>query len=297
MGKRKIRRAAVLAAASMLLAAGGTMATAMDGRPPGRFEIAVFWGSNRPSLDASYAHAFVPALLPGNGTGSGSQTLSLRGDRSSSGSLVASFFPGRVFGIQVLGAAFTTGLGGSNTPYRVVLNYTSRQPPDYAPRPATYERQTSWPDTTGELEERILAVNAVVRFHPAAGLTVAVSAGPARYWVDGRAASLGYTKFTLGGHGVLFPYEYRLDLDFERTAAWGFDAGVEAALDVLPWLGLALDARYFGAGTKTVPFVWTLHGDPGDSFPIDLEAEAIPRPPAELDLGLVRWSAGLKIRF
>ncbi len=291
------RAAAVLAAGAIFTAFGGLGARA-EGRPvPSRFEVSVLWGSNRPALDSTYVFAFVPTLFGEKGTGSGGQSLTLRGNRSDSWSVAAAFFFDKTFGIEVLGTAFSTGLSGANSPYRIVLNYISRQPPFYTPTPATFERQTAWPDTSGEVKEKVLAVNAVVRFRPARVLAFAVSAGPAGYWVDGRAASLGYTKFTMGGHGVLFPYEYLLDLEFERTSVWGFDAGLEIALDLAPHISLAAEARWFAAGKIRVPFSFALHGDPLSYFPIDLGAEGIPVVPVEFDPGLFRISAGLKLRF
>ena len=70
-----------------------------------------------------------------------------------------------------------------------------------------------------------------------------VSAGPAWLWTKGRAESLVYTAYFMGGHSTSFSEDYLVSFEFPSSTL-GLDAGGFAEVDLGRRVGLRLDLRY-----------------------------------------------------
>lgn len=138
-------------------------------------------------------------------------------------------FPWSHAGLQVFASRVTSDLAGTNTPYEVDLQYTSRPPPNYQPVPVAIDWTVRWPDTTGRLRQWALGGGPAFRWRSPA-VSLVVSGGVAWVRLSGEAEPLGYTRLWLGGHSVLFSEDFQVRAALgPSTIVAGYASG---ALDV-----------------------------------------------------------------
>src|SRR6185436_15399739 len=94
-----------------------------------------------------------------------------------------------------------------------------------------------------------VAVNLAAWLDAGSKARVGVSAGPAWIRTSGRAESLVYTTYSLGGHSVLFSEDHLVSFEFPSSGL-GLDIGAFLEADLGPNVGLRLDARYFRAAER-----------------------------------------------
>jgi hypothetical protein len=258
-----------------------------------RFELGFGWTLVAPSLNATYVSQYKPPLVPAElyVDTSIEQTVHFGGKTSFGFNGFFNLFFSEKFGLQLLADYQKPGIGGENP------NYTGQaQFLDFNGDVATYEIDTPWPNSAGNLTETVFSLNALARFPVADNLAIGVSAGPTLFNFEGKAGYIGYTEMevTLGvDEYVLSGMTYQTIVAIEPQSNYGFNLGVEAAYEVMHNVLVALDLRYYGAPSKDIQ----MHV---------VEDPILPIPAAEIDeaigLGSISvnpsfFRAALAIRF
>jgi hypothetical protein len=191
-----------------------------------------------------YASRYSPPLTGFPHQSSATQTLPL--DASTGHGLQVSVERtlGAHLAIQLLGEYATSDVTGEPGQYDVRLVYTSRPPPSNDPVVVESIRSEARPPATGELETWVAAANVAAWLDAGSKGRVGVSAGPAWIRTSGRAESLVYTTYSLGGHSVLFSEDHVVSFEFPSSGL-GLDVGTFFETDLGSNVGLRLDARYY----------------------------------------------------
>ena len=226
------------------------------------------------------------------------QTLTLRPATGRGAEFGSNLYLSRHVGIQVFASRTSVDLAGSNTPYEVTLEYTSRPPPTNQPVPVQIAWIVDWPDTAGRLRQWSVGAGPAVRWQGRRTVLV-LSGGLAWTRLSGDAGPLGYTTFALGGHSTLFAQDVRVRAALApSTTLAGFAA---AALDVgigrhaAITVGLrTLVAPEMHAGS-TISAVIDGTGGVTPTAVADIDRHMAP-PPARLPLSGVGILLGVKVR-
>jgi hypothetical protein len=210
-----------------------------------RFELGFGWTLVGPFMNSSYVNNYQPTLAPPDRyiASSASQTVHFRGKTTYGlNGFFTVLFNERV-GLQVLADYHRPGLGGSNAPYDVLMEFQAFEP-------EAFSRSIEWESSTGNLTQTTFSLNALARFPVADKLSLSVSAGPTVFYFEGKAGHIGYTYFDLAlvdSEYQLTGGTYRMVVEFGPATKYGLNAGVEAAYEAFRHVILAVDLRWFGA--------------------------------------------------
>jgi len=256
-----------------------------------RFELGFGWTLVGPAMNASYVNQYVPTLTPPDRyiTSSAGQTVRFKGKTTYGMNGFFNILLTENIGLQILADYHRPGLGGSNAPYDVEMQFQAFEP-------ETYSREIDWPASAGNLTETTFSLNALARFRVADNLSLSVSAGPSAFHFEGKGGYIGYTFFDLAyvdDQYVLSGGTYQMVVSFGPQTKYGLNVGVEAAYEAFRHVILAFDVRWYGAPKSDLP----LHvvEDELITKPLDLIETTI-------GLGTLRvnpsyFRAGLAVRF
>jgi hypothetical protein len=234
----KTSRLLIAASAAVLLLSGSAVAQLS-------LELNVGYGTYVSSwADAPYIHAYTPRFLYGTAVTSARQTLSLGADAVGSGSFGLTLFSGR-FGVQIQYHAFDPAVSGWTSTHEASVTYTSMQPPDYTPTSYTQNYSTLLSDPSGELNEKAFSLNAVYRLPLPSWFSLDLSAGLTWFNVQGEIGVLGYSKYWLGGHSVLFSEFYQMAMHIETFNRIGGNAAATLNWHMGSNAALWIEARWF----------------------------------------------------
>jgi hypothetical protein len=269
--------------------------------PPPAVEL---WGGFSGPLAAAggtIESTYAPALATGTIVeSSATQTLAVDTAFGSGFEVGANLFASRRAGLQLFLARTGANVRGTNGPYAVHLRYVSRPPPDNVPREVVYSSEEAWPDTTGVLRELAVGAGAVVRLGGGgAGVAGTLAAGVSFSRYSGEIDRLGFTDFRLGGHSVLFGFEYPVVVG--PRARWSPAPYVSGQLDLggdrraAFTIGLRVDPR--GARDVAIHVIRLANAADAAVAPPVSEIQRQLAPPP-LHLGRARWQIvlGLKVR-
>jgi len=256
-----------------------------------RFELGFGWTLVGPAMNASYVNQYMPTLTPPDRyiTSSAGQAVRFRGKTTYGMNGFFNILLTENIGLQILADYHRPGLGGSNAPYSVEMQFLAFEP-------ETYSREIDWPASAGNLTETTFSLNALARFRVADNLSLSVSAGPSAFHFEGKGGYMGYTFFDLAyidDQYVLSEVTYQMVVRFGPQTKYGLNAGVEAAYEAFRHVVLAFDIRWYGAPKSDLP----LHV---------VEDDVITKPLDEIEttigLGALRvnpsyFRAGLAVRF
>jgi hypothetical protein len=256
-----------------------------------RFELGFGWTLVGPAMNASYVNHYAPSLTPPDRyiASSAEQTVLFKGKTTYGMNGFFNVLFTENIGLQVLADYHRPGLGGSNTPYNIEMQFQAFEP-------EIYSREVDWPASAGNLTETTFSLNALARFRVADNLSLSVSAGPSAFHFEGKAGYIGYTYFDLAlvdGQYVLTGGTFQMVASFGPQTKYGLNAGVEAAYEAFRHVILAFDVRWYGAPACDLQ----LH---------IVEDDVITKPIDEIEtrigLGSLRvnpsyFRAGLAIRF
>ena len=127
-----------------------------------------------------------------------------------------------------------------------------------------------------------------------------VSAGPAWLRTKGRAESLVYTSYFMGGHSTSFSEDYLVSFEFPSSTL-GLDAGGFAEVDLGRRVGLRLDLRYCwgperDADVTLREIVNAGRGHP-ERRPDRRSSAGLAPAPARVDPSFFRAALALTVRF
>jgi hypothetical protein len=271
---------------------------AQTGEP--RWEVGLSLGAG-PQMTGIFVHRYRPTLADHpEAMGFGGQDVRLRGATGVSLAASATRMLAHHLGLQLVFAAARAPLGGSSSDYVWALQYTSRQPPDYQPRPLDVTGSMPWPTTDGQLRELTLAANLVVRYPVYDRLSVSFSGGIAVQRFEGEIHPLGVTLFSEGGHSTPVSETYRVRVAFGPVYTPGLDLGSEFAWRLDERLSLVFEVRYFAGRSvsldHTVDRVLNNAEVIDQATPAELDQQA-PLQHVEFDPSFGAVFAGIRYRF
>ena len=258
-----------------------------------RFELGFGWTLVGPFMNASYVNRYQPALSPPDRyvASSADQTVHFNAKTTYGMNGFFNVLFTENIGLQVLADYHRPGIGGTNAPYNVAMQFLA-----FNDVPETYSRAIDWQNSAGNLTETMFSLNALARFRVADNLSLSVSAGPSIFHFDGKAGHIGYTYFNLAlvdGVYQLTGGTYRMVVAFGPESKYGMNLGIEAAYEAFRHVILALDLRWYGAAKAALP----LHivEDAIITVPIDQIEQTIGLGSLNVNPSCIR--AGLAIRF
>jgi hypothetical protein len=196
-----------------------------------------------PAFETPYASTYSPPFQYVEHTSTATQTMPLDAGKGPGVLVGLERTLGRHVGLQLsadYGEADITGAPGQ---YDLSMRYTSRPPPQYEPVEVSLHRSEAQPGAEGRLKTLAVALDLVAWADLGAHGRLGISAGPAWLHTKGRAESLVYTAYHMGGHSTSFNQDYLVSFDFPADAL-GLDMGGFAEVDLSRRVGLRLDVRY-----------------------------------------------------
>ena len=238
------RRLTVSAAFVTLLVAAPGRAEEPSARPgSASWRVIVGPSLTLPAFDTPYASTYSPPFQYVEHTSTATQTMPLEAGKGSGVLVGLERTLGRHVGLQLsadYGEADITGAPGQ---YDLSMRYTSRPPPSYEPVEVSVRRSEAQPEAEGRLKTLAVALDLVAWADLGSRGRLGVVAGPAWLHAKGRAESLVYTAYHMGGHSTSFYQDYLVSFDFPADAL-GLDMGGFAEVDLGRRVGLRLDVRY-----------------------------------------------------
>ena len=270
--------------------------------PERRFSLALYPSYYIGAFDSTYAHSFIPGpltALPGSGA---SQVLTLQGSAEAGLAVGFGYRLNEFLGIRLSVGRAVSGIKGQNSPYTVIMNYASRQPPSYELKEYTYDGTRPWVPTTGKLKALSAVIGLEIGHDFSRLIRGAVTVGAGLYRVWGEFGPLGFTTVWLGGHSVLMTENYLLFLTI--PAAWkpGLDLGAELALSMGSGVVLSLRGGYsFVGATTAVPVLDRVlnYSYLSPALPDEMSeiASALSLGPLRLSPSMFRFGVGLSFGF
>ena len=196
-----------------------------------------------PDFSTTYVSTYAPPFEYVTHTSTATQTMPLDAGAGPGVLLGVERALGRHVGLQLSAHYGAAGLSGAPGQYDLSMRYTSRPPPSYDPVEVSLQRSEAQPAADGRLKTLALALDLVVWTDLGPRARLGVSVGPAWLWTKGRAESLVYTAYYMGGHSTSFDQDYLVSFEFPSSAL-GLDAGGFAEVDLGRRVGLRLDLRY-----------------------------------------------------
>ena len=219
-------------------------AAAKAGGPPPSWRVIVGPSITLPAFDTPYTSRYSPPFEFVPHTSTATQVLSLAAG-AGPGALVAfERALGRRVGLQVSAHYGEASLSDTAGHYDLSIRYTSRPPPSNDPVEVSLQRSEARPEAEGRLKTLALTLDVVAWTKVGSRGRLGVAAGPAWLRMKGRAESLVYTAYFLGGHSTLFSEDYLVSFEFPARTL-GLDAGGFAEVDLGAHAALRFDLRSF----------------------------------------------------
>jgi hypothetical protein len=229
-----------------LLAAASPVATeepAGDGGPSPSWRVMAGPALTLPSFATTYASSYSPPFQYTPYTSAATQTMPLEVGKGPGVLLGLERALGRHVGLQLSAHYGEADVSGERGQYGLTMHYTSRPPPSYQPVEVTVQRSEAQPGAEGRLKTLAVALDLVAWADLGPHARLGGVAGPAWLHTKGRAESLVYTVYHMGGHSTSFYQDYLVSFEFPADTL-GLDLGGFAEVDLGRRVGLRLDARY-----------------------------------------------------
>jgi hypothetical protein len=287
---------ALLVAASSVFA---DEAAAKTGAPPSQWRVVVGASFVLPSFATPYVSRYSPPFDYVPHTSEATQTMPLDAGGGPGLLLGIERAVGRHVGLELSAQWGDAGLSGAPGHYDLSMQYTSRPPPSGDPVEVSLQRSEAQPDADGSLKTLALAFDVVAWTKLGSGGRLGVSAGPALFRTTGRAESLVYTVYWMGGHSTAFSEDYLVSFEFPATVL-GLDVGAFAEAELGHRIGLRLDVRYFRGSERDADVTLREIVNAGDVIRsaelADIERGLAPAP-VQVDPSFFRAALALTLRF
>jgi len=201
-------------------------------------------------FEGTIAADYPVSLLYGSGSGRATQQLGVKTPRHLGVEGGLGVFPLKHVGFQVRLHYVTADFSGTSGPFRVTLDYTSTQPPDYVPTQHHLDSSRDWPAPTGTATLFTVSFEGVVRWEAGTRFSGTVSGGLTYFRAKGHADSLAYAQYVLWAQSP-FLATYAASLSYGTVTTRGFDVGGGIAARVWGSLAFLADVRYFHASRLT----------------------------------------------
>ena len=252
-----------------------------------------------PSFATTYTSTYSPPFLYVEHTSTATQTLPLDAGKGPGLWLGVERDLGAHVGLQLSGHYGAVDLSGVAGQYDLTMRYTSRQPPQYQPIEVTVQRSEAQPAAEGRLKTLAVALDLVAWADLGSRGRLGLSVGPAWLHAKGRAQSLVYTEYHMGGHSTTFPQDYLVSFEFPADAL-GLDVGGFVDVDLGRHAGLRLDAGYCWAPEKDAEVTLRDFTNPDEivwTIEISQVHNGLAPAPVPLDPSFFRASIAVSFRF
>jgi len=196
-----------------------------------------------PAFETTYTSTYSPPFQYVPHTSDATQRMPLDSDAGPGLLVGIERSLGPRVGLQLTAHYGEADLSGAAGQYDLGMKYTSRPPPSYEPVEVSLRRSEAQPGAEGRSKTLAVALDLVAWADLGSRGRLGVAAGPAWLHTKGRAESLVYTAYHMGGHSTSFYQDYLASFDFPSSAL-GLDVGGFAEVDLGRHVGLRLDARY-----------------------------------------------------
>ena len=196
-----------------------------------------------PAFDRTYVSRYSPPFQYVPYTSAATQTLPLDAGAGPAILVGLERALGRHVGLQLSAHYGGASVSGEAGHYDLSMRYTSRPPPSYEPVEVSLQRSEARPEAEGRLRTLALAASLVAWTDVGSRARLGVSAGPAWLRTTGRAESIVYTVYRMGGHSTSFYEDYSVSFEYPANAL-GLDVGGFVEADLGGRVGLRLDVRY-----------------------------------------------------
>ncbi len=251
------------------------------------------------SLATRYGTSYAPPLAGVPHASAASQTLPLDAGQALGLQLGLERALGAHLALQLTGEHASADVTGDPGRYELRLLYTSRPPPSNEPLAVELRRDEARPAAKGALSTWAAALNLAAWVDAGAHARLGVSAGPAWLHATGKAQSLVYTSYTLGGHSVLFSDDHLVSFEFPASTL-GLDLGAFLEAELGARVALRADARYFWEPEQDAEVALLDVVNPGEVVQaIDLAQiqSGLAPSPVRLDPSFLRAALSLVVRF
>jgi len=216
---------------------------AKDGGAPPSWRVIVGPSFFLPAFGTTYASTYSPPFEYVTHASTARQAMPLDASAGPGVLLGVECALSRHVGLQLSAHYGEASVSGDPGQYDLSMRYTSRPPPSYEPVEVTLQRSEAQPAADGRLETLTVALDLVVWADLGSRARLGIAAGPAWLRTKGRAESLVYTAYHMGGHSTSFYQDYLVSFEFPANAL-GLDVGGFAEADLGHRVGLRLDLRY-----------------------------------------------------
>jgi hypothetical protein len=196
-----------------------------------------------PSFATTYVSRYSPPFQYVEHTSAATQTLPLDAGTGPGVLLGVERRLGRHIGLQLSAHYGEADLSGAPGEYDLSMTYASRPPPSYEPVEVSLQRSETQPGAEGRLKTLAVALDFAAWADLGSRGRLGVAAGPAWLHTKGRAQSLVYTAYHMGGHSTSFYQDYLVSFEFPANAL-GLDLGGFAEVDLGHRMGLRIDLRH-----------------------------------------------------
>ncbi len=251
------------------------------------------------SLATTYVSRYSPPFPYTSHTSDAIQVMPLDSGRGPGTHLALERTLGRRFALQLSADYGAADISGDPGHYALTMRYTSRPPPFYDPIEVVQQRSLAWPPAEGRLKSLLLSLDFSTWLRLGSRARLGVAAGPAWLRSSGRAQSLVYTAYRMGGHSTSFAEDLLVSFAFSSHTL-GIDAGAFVEADLGSRVALRLDARYAwapeGDADVKVENVVNAEAVINDIDPAEIARGLLPAP-VRLDPSLLRISLALVVHF
>jgi hypothetical protein len=278
---------------ALVSAASPVAAEGPSPEPPARWRVIVGPSLALPSFATTYVSNYTPPFQYVEHTSAATQTLPLDAGTGPGVLLGLERRLGRHVGLQLSAHYGEADLSGAPDHYELSMRYTSRPPPSYEPVEVSVQRSEAQPDAEGRLKTLAVALDLVAWADLGAHGRLGLAAGPAWLRTKGRAQSLVYTAYFMGGHSTSFYQDYLVSFEFPANTL-GLDVGGFAEVDLGHRMGLRLDLRYCWGPEQDADV--TLREIVWSAELADIQSGLAPVP-VRIDPSLFRAAVALTLRF
>lgn len=210
-----------------------------------KFEIEIYGNLNLPSFKGEYSYIYSPPFSPGAYLSFSELSLNYKVKSKNGFGVGFNYFFFGNFGIRLDVSYFKTAVEGESSKYKIFLQYVSMQPPSYTPRLFSLEREIDWKPVGGNFTRFNSSIDFIYKLRMKNGIRAELMAGFSHESSKLDLKSIGFTKFWLGGHSVLFSENYQIELSSGFIRDFGLSGEGELSLPLGEYLDLAFGVRYF----------------------------------------------------
>jgi hypothetical protein len=285
-----------------LLAAASPSAAedpAAAGATPSSWRLLVGPSLFLPSFGTTYASTYSPLFRSVAHTSTATQTMPLDAGEGLGVWLGLERDLGAHVGLQLSAHYGEADLSGVPGHYDLTMRYTSRPPPSYEPVEVTVRRSEARLAASGRLKTLAVALDLVAWTDLGSRGRLGLSVGPAWVHAKGRAESLVYTEYRMGGHSTAFSQDVLVSFDFPADAL-GLDLRGFAEVALGRHAGLRLEAGYCLAPETQAEATVLEVVDPEDvAWSVDrAEVQQVLSPaPVPFEASFFRASVAVALRF